>query len=456
MAAPGATLATWSVAGEVREGLRRAKFVVEKTPGFGGKREMLRGSLHPQARGRPSTSPALRHAVIIGAGAAGTSVAERLCARGWEIDIVDAATGPGQGASGNHAGVLRPQPSLDDNRMSRLSRAGALYGWRRIEKALAAGSPLRAAACGVFHLARDAEQEDKMRAAATRLALPAEVLCSTDAAMASDIIGWRVSRGGWYFPGCGWVQPPSLCAANLAAFPHLVRTRWQCLVAAIERRGENWHALSAGGDTIAAAPVMILAAGVGLAGFAQAASTPVLSARGQVSVLPAGAGAAPRAVVCCGGYVTPEVEGRRCAGASFEVDDPDPAPRLADQQENLAKLEGLLPGYTAGLDAAALGARVGFRPVSPDRLPLVGAVPSVCVAESSDSFTTLPRHPGLYVISGFGARGLVWSTLAGELLASQLESEPLPLERELLEAMNPGRFLLRKQRKSVMENEKLE
>ena len=39
----GTTLATWSVAGRVREGLRAAGFEVEQAPGFGGKRQMLKG-----------------------------------------------------------------------------------------------------------------------------------------------------------------------------------------------------------------------------------------------------------------------------------------------------------------------------------------------------------------------------------------------------------------------------
>jgi len=47
LAAPGATLATWSVAGKVREGLRHARFTVSMSPGFGGKRQMLRGTLYP-------------------------------------------------------------------------------------------------------------------------------------------------------------------------------------------------------------------------------------------------------------------------------------------------------------------------------------------------------------------------------------------------------------------------
>ncbi|WHZ12143.1 MAG: tRNA (5-methylaminomethyl-2-thiouridylate)-methyltransferase [Burkholderiaceae bacterium] len=43
LARPGATLATWSVAGDVRRRLAAAGFVLEKRPGFGRKREMLHG-----------------------------------------------------------------------------------------------------------------------------------------------------------------------------------------------------------------------------------------------------------------------------------------------------------------------------------------------------------------------------------------------------------------------------
>jgi tRNA 5-methylaminomethyl-2-thiouridine biosynthesis bifunctional protein len=43
LAAPGATLATWSVAGHVRRTLAAAGFVVERRPGFAGKRQMLVG-----------------------------------------------------------------------------------------------------------------------------------------------------------------------------------------------------------------------------------------------------------------------------------------------------------------------------------------------------------------------------------------------------------------------------
>ena len=45
LSAPDATFATYTCAGAVRRGLEAAGFQVEKVPGFGCKREMLRGSL---------------------------------------------------------------------------------------------------------------------------------------------------------------------------------------------------------------------------------------------------------------------------------------------------------------------------------------------------------------------------------------------------------------------------
>ena len=47
LAVPGATLATWSVAGTVRRALSAANFDVEKRPGYAGKRQMLVGRFGP-------------------------------------------------------------------------------------------------------------------------------------------------------------------------------------------------------------------------------------------------------------------------------------------------------------------------------------------------------------------------------------------------------------------------
>ena len=84
---------------------------------------------------------------------------------------------------------------------------------------------------------------------------------------------------------------------------------------------------------------------------------------------------------------------------------------------------------------------------------MVGELPT---GERPDGATLaghLPRHPGLFAISGFGARGLVWSSLIGELVASQLDGDPLPLERDIVEGLDPGRFLLRPSRARIRNDE---
>jgi tRNA 5-methylaminomethyl-2-thiouridine biosynthesis bifunctional protein len=70
-------------------------------------------------------------------------------------------------------------------------------------------------------------------------------------------------------------------------------------------------------------------------------------------------------------------------------------------------------------------------------------VPTTDAPSDVRTLEDIPRHADLYVLSGYGARGLVWSALAAEHLASQLEGEPLPLTRDLCEAIDPARFVLR-------------
>lgn len=75
-AAPQATLATWSVANDVREALAANGWQLEKAQGFSGKREMLRGTRHgnaPAASHSPPRATAFaaasdEGAIVLGAG----------------------------------------------------------------------------------------------------------------------------------------------------------------------------------------------------------------------------------------------------------------------------------------------------------------------------------------------------------------------------------------------------
>ncbi len=92
---------------------------------------------------------------------------------------------------------------------------------------------------------------------------------------------------------------------------------------------------------------------------------------------------------------------------------------------------------------------MAFRCVTSDRMPMIGRLADETITRrdaqklSSAWPLDLPRRPGLYSAFAFGSRGLVWAALAAELIVSQIEGEPWPIKRELAEAVDPARFLLR-------------
>ena len=443
LAAPSATLATWCLARSARDALAAVEFDLERRPGFAARREMLVGrfrSRRPERR----PLPAERRAIVIGAGIAGSTVAHRLAAAGWQVTVLEQAEAPGQGASGNLAGMLRPLPSADDNRISRLTRAGFLATCALLKTL----PEVRWAPCGVLQLARDTAHEALQARTVAVLGLPPEVVQFADAARASALLDRPLATGGWWFPGGGWVQPSSLCRAALAAYPEHIDAIYRVAVDSLKQVKSGWQALAANGEVLAEAPVVVMAGGIAAPRFSQFAWLPQVAARGQVSHLPAASVPPLGIVVSRHAYAIPAVDGYCVAGATFSLDDDEMADRPADHQENLVQLELTLPGFSRGIAPESLAGRVGMRPLSPDRLPIVGPVPAASPGSSNSRLHSLPRLPGLWCVQGFGARGITWSALMADLLVSRIEGDPLPLERDLVDALDPGRFLLRSARKA--------
>lgn len=441
LASGGTTLASGSVDAALCDALRMAEFSVEQQAGQGKSSPMLVGSFRSRRPNR-HLAPSERRAIVIGAGIAGSTAAYRLAAAGWQVTVLEKSAEPACGASSNLAAMLRPLPSADDNRLSRLTRAGFLA-----TRALLAELPdARWSACGVMHLSREAEHEAQQQRTVSALGLPPEMLQFLDRAAASKKLNWPVEHGGWWFPTAGWVQPPSLCRAALAAVPERLTTIFNAAVDRLKRTKTGWQVSDAAGTVLAEAPYVIMASGVAATDFVQLSWLPQTAARGQVSHLPSAATPPLDVVVCKLGYAMPEIDGIRLVGASHLLGDPEAAVRQVDHRDNLARLNLILPGFAAGIDASTLDGRVGFRPMSPDRLPIVGAVPEPRPAGSNSRLHDLPRQPGLWCVQGFGARGIIWSALMADLLLSQLEGEPLPLENDLVDALDPGRFLIKSAR----------
>lgn len=426
LAAPDATLATWCVAGAVREALQAAGFAVDRRPGYARKREMLVGRLAPRSHAAPS-APTARHALVLGAGLAGCAISERLARRGWRVTLLERHAAPAMAASGNRAGIVRPVLARVETPAARLSRAGFLYtgrAWNQLDRL---GAPPRRALNGVLQLARDGAGETALRELLERTAYPVDYARFIGRDEASARLGWRVPYGGCWFAGGGWASPPDLCRAWLGAAG--VQAHYGAQVARIEHRRGDWHALDDHRRALGHAPVLVFATGADGAGLDPLAPLRLGRTRGQVSHLPAGALPAVRHAVCGDGYLTPALQGMHCLGATYAHDD-EQAERVAEHADNLRHLKVLMPDAVGTFDSARLTGRVGFRATTPDRLPLVGALPA-----------RQPEAAGLYGLLGLGSRGLVWSALAAEYLASRLDGDPSPLETDLARALDPARWV---------------
>ena len=464
LADEGATFATYSSAGDIKRALTQCGFEYRKVDGFGWKRAMLVGHFAPRWRVRRHEPPAPlaleeRHAIVIGAGLAGCAAIERLAARGWRITSLERHASVAQDASGNPAGVFHPMISRDDSVASRVTRAGFLYAlkrWAALERL--GHRPLRGGQ-GLLQIAADDDEARAISEVIATFHYPSDYVTPVTAADAEQLAGMPLARGGWFFPQGGWIDPASLCAVQVAAAGDLVERRFGVKIARLERSGDQWTAFDTAGQAVARAPVVIVASAHDAARIARLQHAPTRSIRGQLTLLPAGMMPSLALPVIGEGYAVPLANGVTLTGATYELDDPDTSLRAAGHLENLERVVQMLPAFAGVVDAAqsaTLAGRVAFRCVTSDRMPMIGQFANEAQAAHDAQRLRgawpldLPRTDGLYGAFAYGSRGLVWAALGAELIASQIEGEPWPLERDLAEDIDPARFLLRALRQGTV------
>jgi tRNA 5-methylaminomethyl-2-thiouridine biosynthesis bifunctional protein len=429
----------------------------------------------------------LRRALVIGAGLAGVASCWSLSQRGWQVSLIDAGPGPASGASGLPVGLAVPHLSPDDAVVSRLTRSGCHWMRQLLEDMAAPPQAWR-------------ERRVWQVLDAASAALP------EDAADTPALGGQECAElaGGYRGPAVAHEEGLSIKGGELLAHwltqcPSL-QCHWQRRVARLQRSAEpasQWQALDEQGQLIDQAAVVILATAMTAPGLIPAAGkmaeteascnagvlTPL---RGQITLghwpdephFGTAARSALPGLTGHGHFIanwSPSTAPHTAPdwdwsmGSSFERNDSDCTPRLTSDQENLRKLEQLAPEL-ARLLAPQFGAEqrpkgvqpwVEVRATTADRLPMAGALPDwqrarhASAAESGKpvnaawTLDRLPRLPGLYMLCGLGARGLSLAALCAELLASQIEGEPWPLEATLAQAMDPARFDLKRLRQSA-------
>ena len=448
----GARLAAPAIAAEARAALEQAGFVIESAPSepaAPGKAALLRAVFQPRWEPRVRTTEFNRFAparparcAVIGAGIAGAAVAASLARRGWQVEVLDAGSGPASGASGLPVGLFAPHLSPDDNVFSKISRAGVRATLEQGTRLLNPGTDWQPS--GLLE-----------RRPADNLGLPASWAegAGSDWGTAADADRLRAaglpegSPACWH-PRAGWVRPARLVACLLATPGiHLrIHSRVASLQAIHVDGNRLWQLRGADGTVLTEAELVVLAAGPACNALVQSLDLPPLpldAVRGQLSWGLQGAdshfppfpingkGALIGQVPMPGGGLAWH------AGSTFERGRTElplsPQEQQMAHNTNFSNLQALLPAAAQQLapnfkaDAPGLRAWSGVRCTSPDRLPIVGPLAA-------------SRLPGLWVSTAMGARGLTRAILCGELLAARLHGEPLPLEERLARAMGTERL----------------
>lgn len=424
---------SWSQAHEIdRVALRRAGFVTDdaaRTASFAPRWNVV------------APSGIERRAIVIGAGLAGSAVSDRLCARGWQVTLIERHAQPAQEASGNLAGIFMPQLSRDDNPASRFSRAAFLFALQRWRELGGVGTAFAGEVCGALQAMSENRGDGDYPAEFARHVSAAEV--------AAMLPQWQAafSDGAWLFEQGGWAEPGGVCRAMLAACGPLLHGLYDKSVARMEYLAGQWQVFDEAGLLLAQAPHVVLANGVAARQLVQSAALPLQAVRGQVTHVEANQLPELRRVVCGDAYVTPARNGVCSVGASYDLDE-DTGLRMQSQHDNLERLSRLLPQAASGLHDLPLQGRAGLRCVAADRLPLVGALPDAVALQNwhGERLRDVRRCAGLHGLLGLASRGLTWAPLAAELLAAQMSGEPLPLERDLVATLDPARFALQQQR----------
>lgn len=458
LARADATAASYTCARGVRDALSGAGFVVERAPGYGGKREMLRARFAPRWTARRheprATYGGPREAIVVGAGLAGCSTAHALRRRGWRVALVDRAGAPASGASALPVGILQPLLSADDNLASRLTRAGARYSRQVLQRVAPAGGADRMwAPCGVFHQAVDEREDALWRARLAEQAWPEAFVRYCSARDAHSLLGLLPRYGGAWFEQGAIVSASRWCHA-LSASGRGGEPAWGAwAVARLEPRGGGWRIVDGAGRSIEA-PVVVVAGGIEAAPLLGLNYAPLHAIGGQISLLAAPALRELRAAVSGAGFLVPPLLGQAAVGATYEelpagAAAPPPGGTFRAHERNLARLVQLL-AHAPAVEARA--AFSGVRCATRDRMPLAGPVADEAGALAAAlrlrgaHLVDVPRLPGLHCLAALGSRGLALAPLLAEHVAATICGEPAPIEAELSAAVDPARFLLRRLR----------
>ena len=477
---PHTTLATFSVASAVKQGLKHHGFTLAKRKGFGKKREMLTASFQPkltsanfceiyfrynkkikpffvtlpftdtfESRRRqrrkannvkgfelPNFSAITKplSVAVIGAGVAGLSSAYALAARGHKVTIFDKDK-PLAGASGNIRGFLAPKLTSLKRLETNLHAIGYLASCRFYPYLTAqTGIKILQTTGCLDLLSHNRLHLDEVKD------FPIEFARLLTAEQAKAKVGYEVGQA-IFLPNAGLITTANfanavLCHPNISfqaeELTYFQQDSDQVLLTFTERQQFFDH--------------VILCMALDTCDF-----LPTIKrfnhSRGQVTwfaVDEHDKAQLPKLPLKYGSYYASFNENSKrhvMLGASFVRDTLDTTPAITDHKMNVADLAAAVPDLVNNTDIFTVEknirrwqGRASIRSQTVDYLPLVGQVWQAGYESKSR----------VWSFSALGSKGYAYAPICSELLVGLLCGEILPLANKMVNSLSPNRKVIRR------------
>ena len=451
----GTTMSTFTAARIVCDGALKAGFKVNKIPGYGKKRHMISGCMEYERTYRESepwfkvpklTNPS-RQAIVIGAGIAGAQAAWHLAKRDWHITVLERHRTVGTEASGNPMAVISPKITARTSVDEEFSVQCFLYLLRQIRQLKI--SDRLWSGCGVLNLAMGEEKLLQWQRISQR-GLNSKIVQCLSADEASNIAGIQIEHNSLYYPEAGWIDPRALIRillsdSRISIFHNsdALRLSWQA---------GSWSVIDSSNALLARAPVVVIASGRFL-DFDVTKTLPVTPVLGQTTLAKSNdLSRRLKTVVQHTGYITPEREHHHLLGSTYDRNVDEPVSCAQADQDNFEKQRESLHEFSELLGDLKT-AHAAVRTTSPTRMPYIGVLPNETSLRANyrpmlrrnyQPDTRPANHlPGLYITAAYGSRGITNAALGGELLASIICDEPLPIQSRLYFCLHPSRQIVR-------------
>jgi tRNA 5-methylaminomethyl-2-thiouridine biosynthesis bifunctional protein len=412
---PGARCATFSSARVVKDALCEAGFDYQVQKGFAHKRDMIVARF---AQGSLVEPKSVQTAAVIGSGISGSLTAYALAHRGIEVTVFEKGAIVAPGASGNSAGILMPYPTAAPSAMGEFFLSAHEFAWQQIVGLNSKSKDLLFSRCGVISLIVKSQLENLNKKFST-LHLPSSFARQVSAKEISEDISMRVEHGGFLFEKSGWLKPAEYCCLALASNRNIKLQLSKKISSLVD---ENTVVFEDSSQE--EFDVVVVANAYEAEQLLDLSALRLGRIRGQLLLARANEKTEDLArVLCHEGYILPQMNGMHLIGASYDRENE----HLEEIPEQNVELLKQLEFYLKDIGATSFevhGSRVGIRSTTADKRPYVGRFPN-----------------GQYLNIAHGSRGLVSAGLSGELIASQVVGDPLPLGKNLVQSLSPDRHL---------------